>query len=316
MRLSIIIIHFKTPYLLLRCIESIYKTVHQKGMFEIIVVDNHSEDNSEIIIKEKFEQVIWIQKNENDGFGRANNIGIHNSRGEYVLLLNSDMILLNKTVDKCIDILKNNHEIGAIGCQLLNENGTIQKSTYTGNGKSTDILKNNLILDYLFKFNHKKSEIEALMGSFLLIPRKVLDKSGFFDPDFFMYSEEIDLCRRIKKQNYKLYYCDEVQAIHKHGGSSSNIIHTNQQKFLSNALLQFKSNGIINYSIYHIIFCFNSLTNFFAMWLLDKNYRKEYWYEQKYYFSNINYYIKIPFQYTRKTGNGKRILRRSQKSEI
>ena len=310
MELSIIIVNYKTPYLLLRCVESIYATTTLSD-FEIIVVDNASHDDSEKVITNRFPKIKWIQKKENDGFGRANNIGFRESIGDYLLFVNSDMILLPDTIDRCIIEIKKNPKIGVLGCKLFNEDGSIQKSKYSGNGSCFDILESNLVMDYMFSLNKKEKKIRALMGSFMLIPRGVLEIVGLFDPDYFMYSEEIDLCRRIEKSKFFLMYFDEVGAIHKHGGSSSNNVKANKQKYLSNALLQYKTRGIINYLFYHQIFVFNSITNFIAMWLLAKNYRKAFWQQQLYYFSNVFFYLTIPFLYSRKTGNGKRLLRRS-----
>ncbi|OFX32464.1 MAG: hypothetical protein A2X08_00620 [Bacteroidetes bacterium GWA2_32_17] len=309
-KLSIIIVNYKTHQLTILCIQSIFNTVKEIN-YEVIVVDNNSDDDSEKQIKKNFPQVIWIQKKENDGFGRANNVGIKHSKGKYILLLNSDIILLTNTVEKCLNVIRNDKSIGILGCKLLNEDGTIQKSTYTGNGNATDILKDNLLLDYIFKLHKKKKKIKALMGSFILIPKVVLDKVGWFDSDFFMYSEDIDLCRRIGKQGYKIFYYNEVQAIHKHGASSLNKDWAIKQNYLSNALLQYKSYGIFNYLLYHVIFFVNTLTNLFAMWFLDETYRKGFWLEQNYYFSNILCYFAIPFLFKRKIGIGKRLFRRN-----
>jgi len=162
-----------------------------------------------------------------------------------------------------------------------------------------------------FKLNNKNQGIKAFMGCYMLIPKAVIERCGMFDPDFFMYSEEIDLCRRITKMNYKLFFYTELNAIHLFGGSTTDNQWANHQKLLSNALLHLKSGGIFNYLLYHFIWHINLISNFFAMWLLDKDYRKNFFAEQKYYFSNFAYYITIPFLYTKKPGNGKRLLRRS-----
>ena len=311
MQLSIVIVNYKTPDLLLKCVESVTDTIPNSLPYEVIVVDNNSNDNSEELLRKNSQEIIWIQKEENDGFGRANNVGIEQSRGAYILLLNSDIILKPGTIEYCLEFIKKDQAIGVLGCQLLNEDGTIQKSTYSHNGNASSILRYNLVLDYIFKLAAKERRLKAVMGSFMLIPKAVLDKVGLFDPDFFMYSEEIDLCRRIEKSNYKLVYFSEATAIHKQGGSSANEKWSNRQKSLSNALLQYKSGGIFNYLLYHFISFSNAIVNFLVMWLLTSQYRKGYWIEQKSYFSNLRYYIIIPLIYSRKTGNGKRLLRRS-----
>lgn len=310
MKLSIVIVNYKTPQLLLQCIEGIKATTIDI-VYEIIIVDNASNDESESLITSSFNDVIWINNSRNEGFGRGNNVGINKASGQFILMLNSDIILEEFTIIKCLDEIQNDESIGALSCQLLNENGTPQKSTYTGNGNAMDLLMSNLILDYLLKLNARKKKVRAMMGSFMLIPKKVFEKVGLFDPDYFMYSEEIDLCRRIEKGNYKLVYFQEVSAIHMQGGSSSGEEWSWKQKLLSNALLQYKSRGIFNYLLYHFIFFFNAVSNFMVMWLLDKRYRHRYWLEKRYYLSNMLHFLTIPLLYPRKIGDGSRLLRRN-----
>ena len=305
MNLSVIIINFKTPTLVIRCLESIFKNPFQLDL-EIIIVDNASQDDSIEIISERFPSVKWVQNENNEGFGRANNLGISNSAGEYVLLLNSDMIVSLDVIEACLNEIKNRPEIGVLGCKLINEDGSFQKSTYSI-ARFRELLDINLIFNYFIK--PAKQKIEAVQGSFMLIPRKVWDEVGGFDPDFFMYSEELELCHRIAKIDYRIYYFDKVSAIHKHGGSITNKAWGLKQRYLSNALLFYKVRGVFGYLIYHCLFMLNTAINFFAMWLLGKNYRNGYWQIQKAYFSNFGNYLKIPFLYGRKPGNGKRMLR-------
>lgn len=311
--LSIIIVNYKTPLITFRCIESIEKNTNIKGGYEIIVVDNNSNDNSEELITAAFSEVIWINKSANDGFGRANNVGITKSQGEYILLLNSDMIIPEGTIETCLNEIEKDSMIGALGCKLLNEDGSFQKSTYPYIADYKGIYRLNLIYDY-FNKNEIKPElkIKAIMGSFMLIPTKVLNEVGLFDPDFFMYAEEMDLCYRMAKHGYKINYYDQVFAIHKHGASSSDKDGAYQQNYLSTALLFYKIKGLSGYILYHLIFLLNTITNFFAMWLLDEVWRKtSYWNIQRYYFSNFIYYFGIPFLFSRKVGKGKRLLRRN-----
>lgn len=306
--LSIIIVNYKTPDLTLKCIESIKETVGFNN-YEIIVVDNCSNDNSQEIITKKNEDVVWINNPNNDGFGRANNVGISNSKGEYILLINSDVTVLENTIEKCLETIKAEKNIGALGCRLLNEDDSLQKSVYYHTSDYSEILEENLFLDYIYTFKHK--EIKALMGSFLLIPKKVFEQVKGFDPDFFMYCEELDLCRRITSNGYKLKYLDEVSAYHLHGASSSGRSWVRKQTYLSKALLVYKEKGILGYIFYHFLFTINTITNFILMWLLDKGYRKGFWTTQVCYYGNYLHYLTIPFLYSRQYGTEKRILRRN-----
>ena len=306
MILSIIIVNYKTPQLVLQCIKSIYNTFTEKDTYEIIVVDNNSQDDSEQAVTAIFKKIIWINKNENDGFGRANNIGIKASKGDCILLLNSDIIVCENTINECLLEIKSKKHIGALGCLLVNENGTFQKSTYEI-ASLRSLLDNNLFFNYFIKA--KEAKKEAIMGSFMLIPKSVFEECGLFDPDFFMYSEELELCFRISKNGYEIKYFDKVKAIHKHQGSQIDKNWNIKQRYLSNALLYYKTRGLFIYFLYHIIFILNIVSNFFAMWFLDSNYRKDFYFASKGYFSSMFYYFVIPFIYSRKIGNGKKLLR-------
>lgn len=309
-KLSIIIVNFKTPELTLRCVKSIIDNV--KIDYEIILVDNNSQDQSEDLITYTYPNVIWINNPKNDGFGRANNIGISRSKGEYILLLNSDMVILKNTIEECLAKMQKDPSIGALGCKLLNEDQSLQKSVYYHIADFRGLLEKNLVFDYVFNKKIKqKRPIKAIMGAFLMIPKKVLNETGLFDPDFFMYAEEMELCNRISKKGYSINYYDKVVAIHEHGASSSSMDSAYKQNYLSTALLFYKIRGVSGYILYHIIFLINTLINFIFMWKLNAEWRNtSYWNIQRYYFSNFIYYLKIPFLFTRHAGNGKRILRR------
>jgi len=307
MHLTIIIINYKTTNLVIKCISSIKNTLGDLIDSEVLIVDNNSQDNSEEIITKVFPEVIWINNPTNEGFGRANNIGIKAAKGEYVLLLNSDVIVLPGTIEKCLEALKEDQQIGVLGCKLLNEDGSEQKSTFTI-ASFAHLLNQNLLIDKLFKLKEPKDQ--AIMGSFMLFPKKVLDEVGGFDPDFFMYSEELELCNRVLKAGYKIEQENSVAVIHEHGGSTLNKTWSIQQRFLSNALLFYKIHGFCGYFAYHGIYITNIITNFSLMWFLDSNYRKSFFTESKLYFSNCFYYIAIPLKFKRRMENGKRILKR------
>ena len=127
MDLSIIIINYKSANHVLACIQSIYNET-EKYSFEIIVVDNNSEDDSELKIRKAFPDVKWIQSGYNAGFARANNFGIREANGEFILVLNADTIVLENALDRSIDLFKSKTDAVACGVQLLNPDGTHQIS--------------------------------------------------------------------------------------------------------------------------------------------------------------------------------------------
>jgi GT2 family glycosyltransferase len=308
MELSIIIVNYKTPELTAKCIASIYETAPLAHL-EIIVVDNCSMDDSEKKITTLFPKVTWINNSENSGFGRANNIGAEKATGDYLLLLNSDIIIKKNTISDSLDYIKQHANIGVLGCKLMNEDNTLQKSVYYYTGDYMGVLKNNLVIDFIFKPTPLK--IKAVMGAYMLIPKKVFNDVNGFDPDFFMYAEELDLCRRIAKKGLNIHYLETATAIHKHGGSSKGSDWSHKQNYLSNALLYLKARGTLGYTLYHILSMFTFITNMLLLWKMDKNYRHDFWQDQKKYFSNLWDYVKIPFLYSKSIGNGKRILKRT-----
>lgn len=305
--LSIIIVNYKTPDLTIRCIESIYNSTTNFS-YEIVVVDNCSLDKSRQRITEKFPSVFFVSNTENEGFGRANNLGVTKANGNYLLFLNSDMLLQTNTIEDSLGYIYQIPNIGVLGCKLLNEDGTQQKSVYHYVGDYMGVLHTNLLVDYFFK--PKLSKIKAVMGAFMIIPKSIFNEVGGFDPDFFMYAEELDLCRRIENKKFEIKYLETVVAIHKHGGSTTNSDWAIKQNYLSSALLFLKVRGIFGYLLYHFLFVNSFLSNTLLLWKMDKRYRKDFWYVHKKYFSNIVDYIKIPFLYSKKIGNGQRILRR------
>lgn len=304
--ISVLIVYYKSIDLLLRCLHSI--KVSNEVPAKIIVVDNFSGDNAKALVLGKFKDVQWYESGFNSGFGRANNMAALYSNADYLLILNSDVLLANTTIKNCFEFLEENSNVGVLGCKLLNEDGSHQKSTYSVAG-FRKMLDQNLAINKLWPM--KGEPVEAVMGSFMLIPRKVFEEVGGFDPDFFMYAEELDLCHRIAQKGYKILYFEGATAVHKNGGSTTNKEWSMKQRYLSNALLFLKVRGYSGYLLYHLLFLLNTLTNFVSMWWLDDAWRKSYWREQRFYFSNFGYYCIIPFLYSKKPGNGKRLLKRN-----
>jgi GT2 family glycosyltransferase len=239
--LSIIIVNYRSARHVLNCIESVYKETN-KYSFEIIVVDNDSGDSSEQQIRSQYPEVIWIQTGYNAGFARANNEGIKRAKGDYVLLLNADTIVLNGALDKTIDLFKNTDGV-ACGVQLLNPDGSHQISgahfvkgglnfllplpylgrfvRYLGYTLKTQVPSVQQVSDVM--------EVDWVVGAFLLVKREVLPKSGLLDEDFFMYAEEIEWCARLRKAG-KLYLFEEPKVIHLGGGTSGDYYDTEENE--------------------------------------------------------------------------------------
>lgn len=239
MDLSIIIINYKSTRLVTDCIESIVQQTTRHS-FEIILVDNHSQDDCYEKAKAAFPAVHWIQMGYNAGFARANNAGIKKATGQYILLLNADTIVLDGALDKTIDLFQQDDAV-ACGVQLLNVDGTHQISGAHFVKGGLNFL---LPLPYLGRFVRywgyklktrvpsitsvlEKQPVDWIVGAFIMVRKEVLSQSGLLDDDFFMYAEEIEWCARLRKQGNMLLYA-EPQVIHLGGGTSSDYYDTTE----------------------------------------------------------------------------------------
>lgn len=303
-KLSIIIIHYKTYALTQRCLAnfSIDKD------WEVIIVDNDSQDGAQEKILKEFPDIQWVCNSTNEGFGRANNLGVKHAKGKFILLLNSDMLVSHETILKCLDFFDTHPDTGVLSCKLLNEDGSLQKSTYAFIGDNEEVWRMNLLVDKIRHYSQPK-EIKAIMGSFFMMRKEDFIQLGGFDPDFFMYCEELDLCDRVSIELKKeIIYLDEVEAIHKHGGSSDGTWSA-RQTWLSRALLVYKRKGPLYYIGYHLTMTFTIITNFLLGWKLGNEYQKSWNKTVKAYRANRLMYWKIPFNFTRKRGTGNKLLR-------
>ncbi|WP_409200091.1 glycosyltransferase family 2 protein [Methanobrevibacter sp. DSM 116169] len=230
MDLSIIIVNYKTFDLTK---ETILSVINQKHDFkyEIIVVDNASNDGSLQKLKETFNnQIKFIKSDKNNGFAYANNLGFKNSKGRYILTLNSDTFVKEDTLNSIYHYIENNIDVGAVGSKLSLPNGQLDKASKRSfpNPKnsfyrlfhipSKNSQTNNYNLDNLS--DDGVYEVDCLSGAFMFIRRDAINDVGFFDDKFFMYGEDIDLCYRIKKANWKIVYYGKAETIHYKGSSS------------------------------------------------------------------------------------------------
>ncbi|MBN8585600.1 MAG: glycosyltransferase [Ignavibacteria bacterium] len=233
--ISVIIVNYNVKELLEQCINSILKA--SDGLkVEIIVVDNNSFDGSIEYLKNKFPShpsIKLIESPINLGFAKANNLGVKESRGEYLLILNPDTILQEDTLTSSLKFYKETPGIGAMTCKLILPNGkldlacrrsfpTPSVAVYRIMGLSRLFPKSRKFGKYNLTFLDENStyEVDAIVGAFMLIKRDVYEKVKGFDEDYFMYGEDLDLCFRIKKAGYKIYYYPDTSIIHYKGEST------------------------------------------------------------------------------------------------
>ncbi|HMS65224.1 MAG TPA: glycosyltransferase [Ignavibacteria bacterium] len=230
---SVVIVNYNVKDLVDNCIASIYKANENNFNIEIFFVDNNSIDGSSEHISGKYPEVKIINNNKNIGFSKANNIAIRKAAGKYLLILNPDTLLEEGTFEKLIKFTEENKEAGAVTSKLILADGKLDSACRRSFPTPSVAIPRILGLSKLFpknkifgKYNltyldeNKTCEVDSICGAFMFIPGKVFDKTGLFDEDYFMYGEDIDLCFRIKKSGYKIFYYPEVTTIHFKGEST------------------------------------------------------------------------------------------------
>src|SRR3989344_6490418 len=205
--LSIVIVNFNAGDFLQNCLQSLEK-VREDTLFDVWVVDNASQDGSIEKAKQKFTQNHYIENKENLGFGKANNIALRQIKTEYVLFLNPDAKVLDKTLEFMLNYLDENPDVGAATCKVEKMDGSLDWASHRGFPTPWASFMFFLGDDSLYHLTEhdltKAHEVDAISGAFFMTRKSVLDKVGLFDEDYFMYGEDIDLCFRIKEAGYKV----------------------------------------------------------------------------------------------------------------
>ena len=227
MNLSNIIVNYNNSDVLIDCIESINKTIDGIN-FETIVIDNSANDDGIGTIKEKFPKVKFIQNKSNVGFARANNQAVKISKGDVLFFLNPDIVLTEGAFNKMISYLNSYQKIGVLGPKILNMDGTLQYSCRSFPGVWTGLFNRYSLISKFFPnnpytarylltdFDHNEiKEVDWLSGSCLMIPRKVFLRVGMFDENYFLFNEDVDLCKSLKKYGYKVLYYPYAKVNHR-----------------------------------------------------------------------------------------------------
>lgn len=242
--LSVIIVNFNTEKLLADCLRSVFSSKDDLA-YEVFVVDNASADGSVKMVKKQFPQVLLLSNRENLGFAKANNQAIGKSKGRYVLLLNPDTIVEKNTFSKMVGFMDKAPTIGAATCKVVLPNGQLDRDcrrsfptpwiSFTKFSKLSRIFpKTKLFGSYQLTYldENKKADIDACVGAFMMVRRKVIREVGVLDEDFFFYGEDLDWCYRIKKKGWRIVYYPKVKIIH-YKGASSGIKHSSKQVTLA-----------------------------------------------------------------------------------
>lgn len=284
MDVSIIIINYRTPQLIINCLKSIYE--YTSGIsLEIIVVDNDPENGGKSLVIQQYPEINWIDMDYNSGFGRANNEGMKIAKGRYFLILNADTLVTDNVISRCVDRMDKRTDVAASGALQLYADGSPMPfyKSFNEVRKTFFILppsgaiKN--MLDKLFpdkQFDNPEQH-EWLVGAFIVVRKSAVEQAGRFDEDFFMYGEDIEWCSRLGKIG-KLVYFNDCTFIHLENNNPfrrtqiSWINRFSTQMQVSNLLWIRKQYGAGAYFI--MIFHYLTMIPILYLWKMVMNIRK------------------------------------------
>ncbi|MFA6007172.1 MAG: glycosyltransferase family 2 protein [Candidatus Shapirobacteria bacterium] len=245
MDLSIIIVTWNTADITLKCVQTIKKFLHNIK-YEIIVADNGSIDDTVAKLK-KEGGVVVIENKANLGFGKGNNIAAAKAKGDYLLFLNSDMELLDNGLKNMFDYINSHPNIGLIGPKFLNIDLSDQGSIFPPQTLSNAFKEFWLGQKTYSKYvppNKEPIDVFSVSGGAVMVKRSLFEKIGGWDKRYFMFYEDLELCRQVQKLGYKVFYYPQCCLIHRHGASG---------KSLANAANQWRR-LIPSSKIYHGLF--------------------------------------------------------------
>lgn len=254
--LSVVIISWNVRELLRRCLDSIQEGLKgEKGkglLVETIVFDNGSADGSADVVREYLPWVHLMESEVNLGFTKGNNLAIGQSEGRYILLLNPDTEVVGDALGTMVAYMESHPRVGALGPRLLNPDGTTQSSRRRFPTLATAFLESTVlqpwfqgskILKRYYLLDRPDDEIQPVdwvVGAALLIRRQALHQVGPLDEEFFMYSEELDWCYRLKAQGWEVAYLPTAQVVHQEGRSSEQVLPARHIHFQRSKVLFFK----------------------------------------------------------------------------
>jgi N-acetylglucosaminyl-diphospho-decaprenol L-rhamnosyltransferase len=276
---SIIIVNWNTGSLLTDCILSVKASFQENDSTEaeILVIDNASTDQSLIQARTTFSDIQVIESSSNLGFGSANNLAARQARGEFLLFLNPDTLMKPGAIQLLKDHLESSPQVGAVGPKLLNPDGSVQLSIFRTPTLTREAWR-LFHLDRIFPYNAypawllsstEPQEVDILQGTCLLVRRDVFFSIGQFDERFFMYSEEVDLCVRIRSAGWSIQWLPQALVIHL-GGQSTKLVADQMFLMLYRNKVEFfrKHYGQPDTALYKMLLYLVSLSRYFPGALL------------------------------------------------
>ena len=234
---SIIIISYNVQKYLMQCIKSILHHTNIKFKYEIIVIDNHSYDDTEKEVKQRYPLIIYIQNSENIGFTKAMNQAINKSKGRYIFQLNPDTELVEDSISKLHQYASNNNNLAILGPMITDENGRVQPSHWDAPTLLSAMLNLSNLQSVTNQFRKIKNpmrpiKVDSISGAAMFYQTSTIKRIGTFNESLF-WDEDIDFCLRAEKQGYNIVFFPHTHLIHKKGKSAG----TNQKVAIANQVL-------------------------------------------------------------------------------
>lgn len=232
--LSIIIVNYNSTSDLLDCIKSIHQSV-KRLIYEIIVVDNNSNDQSVLACKlREYSFIKFYPSERNNGFAAANNMAIRCAKGSILLLMNPDTLVVNGALEEMYEFLCHHGEVGIVGPLIINDSGEVDlccarrspdifTEIFYYTGLANAFPKSKVFGHYLMTYwDHKTPrEVELISGACMMIKKQAAKKVGYMDERFFLYGDDVEWCYRFRKMGFKIHFYPHVRIIHKGGKSTS-----------------------------------------------------------------------------------------------
>jgi hypothetical protein len=269
--LSIVILSYNTKELLKGCLDSLEKVKHEVR-FEVIVPDNNSNDQSVEMVKKYYPEVRVIENNQNLGFAAGNNVAKPFVHGKYILFLNSDTLVHTNTLKGSLEYMEMHKDVGAATCKMILANGEFDKDTRRSFitpwiGLTHLFLKldrvfpkSKLFGQYWYGYisDNEEHEVDVIEGAYFFVRKEILDKIGWFDEEYFLDGENIDLCWRIKAAGWKIIYYPKVSITHFKGAAKGKVNSEFKKKVSLGKRLKFRMAGV------------NSMEIFYRKWLWER----------------------------------------------
>lgn len=276
-KVSVVVVSFNTRDILKKCLDQLYQAAEGLAI-EVIVVDNHSRDASADMVAEQFPDAVLVRSDLNLGFAAANNVAFKQARGEYILLLNPDAMVEADALRLAIDHMDRNPAIGIGGGRLIDRDGNWQPSARM----FPSLLNECLVLsglanrypksrffgrfDRTWDTSDRPVVVDWVPGAFTMIRRSALESVGHFDERFFLYYEEVDLCRRFNEHGWQIWYWPDITVKHWGGESSKTVKQEDFNSSGSQLTLWRMRSGAMYYRKHHGWFTAKLVTQIESIW--------------------------------------------------